>query len=296
MEAFNEPIESFLDDLLMTRGASEHTVVAYRRDLLQASEMLAVLGLKGWNEVGADHLMRLQVHWGPPLSPSTARRKMSAVRTFLKALSRQSGSGVVTIPAVTRTRKQRILPQALSTEDVMALMDAITPVDASSLRDRALFELIFGTGLRVSEATCLRLDQLSMETAALNVVGKRQKTRWVPIPRQTMEWLERYLIEGRPALAKRPLPQVIVSQRGGAMNRSLVYGLVRKYAVLAGIERRIGPHTLRHTYAVHLLKGGADLRAVQELLGHSSLATTQIYTELDSDRVIESYRKAHPRR
>lgn len=278
------------------RGASEHTVAAYRRDLMQACTLLEERGVSNWSGLDQESLVALQIEWGPPLAPSTSRRKLSAVRSMMKWHSSAGQERLAALPSASSSRRQKLLPKALSTQEVLSILEAMTPDDAVGLRDRALFELIFGTGLRVSEALGLRLDQLSLDVSALHVVGKRQKTRWVPIPRVTMEWIERYMAEGRPALIRRPLAQLIVSERGHSLHRGMAYTILRKYAEKAGLERRIGPHTLRHTYAVHLLKGGADLRAVQELLGHSSLATTQIYTELDTERVMESYRKAHPRR
>lgn len=157
-------------------------------------------------------------------------------------------------------------------------------------------ELIYGAGLRVSEALELRLDQIDRQSASLTVTGKREKTRWVPLPVQTLHWIEVYEREGRPRLLKRPMAQLIVSDRGLKMQRATVYVRLARYARLAGIPSHIGPHVLRHTYAVHLLQGGADLRVVQELLGHESIATTQVYTQLDLEEVARRYRKAHPRR
>lgn len=155
-------------------------------------------------------------------------------------------------------------------------------------------ELIYGAGLRVAEAVSLRTDEVDLDVAALRVTGKRQKVRWVPLPRLTLPWLETYVEEMRPKLLKGARSEVFISDRGKAMSRQIVYNRLQRYAKNAGLPG-VSPHVLRHTYAVHLVQGGADLRTVQELLGHASIATTQIYTELDRREVAEKYRKAHPR-
>lgn len=157
-------------------------------------------------------------------------------------------------------------------------------------------ELIYGAGLRVSEAVGLRIEQLDLNSAALVVTGKRGKTRWVPLPRETVEWLEKWLRDGRPQVSKRPRAEVLLGARGGPLNRRVALEIIAQSAKKAGIEKTVSPHTLRHTYAVDLLKGGADLRAVQELLGHESITTTQIYTQLDREQLSVQHKKAHPRR
>ncbi len=158
-----------------------------------------------------------------------------------------------------------------------------------------MMEVIYGAGLRVSEAVDLRIDQLDLDSAALTVTGKREKTRWLPLPPETIRWIEAYVTHGRPKLARRPIGNLFVSVRGLPFRRETIYKMLQEYALKAGIPTRVGPHVLRHTYAVHLLKGGADLRAVQELLGHESIATTQVYTHLDMDEVSRIYKAAHPR-
>jgi site-specific recombinase XerD len=156
-------------------------------------------------------------------------------------------------------------------------------------------ELIYGAGLRVSEAVNLTVAELDLENAAVRVTGKRGKTRWVPLPGQTVDWLRRYLVGARQHLIRKPRSEVFVSVRGLKLRRTTVGLKLREYADRIGLPKGTSPHTLRHTYAVHLLKGGADLRAVQELLGHESIATTQVYTHLDVDEVRRKYRAAHPR-
>jgi integrase/recombinase XerD len=157
-------------------------------------------------------------------------------------------------------------------------------------------ELVYGAGLRISEAVELEFDSLDLEERAVRVTGKRGKTRRVPLPAETANWMRKYLQEGRPKLVKGASGRIFLSDTGRVLLRQTAYKLLERYARRADLPIGVSPHTLRHTYAVHLLKGGADLRAVQELLGHESIATTQVYTELDLEEVRQKYRAAHPRR
>lgn len=294
--AFEETVEWFLDHLRHQRGASEHTLVAYAKDLEFAGRFFALLGLGSWSEVTAEHVVRYEVACGPPLSPATTARRLSSLRSLLKFLKKQGLRGEMLPPASGRTRRFGSLPKALSAEQVEQLLEVPDVSEPTGLRDRALMELLYGAGLRIGEAVGLRLEQIDADSAALTVTGKLQKTRWVPLPGQTLEWLERYLSDGRPKLVKKPLPNVFLSRRGLPYRREVAFAMIRSAASAAGIVQKVGPHTLRHTYAVHLLKGGADLRAVQELLGHGSISSTQVYTRLDLEDVARKYLAAHPRR
>lgn len=188
------------------------------------------------------------------------------------------------------------VPKALSFELIERLLNGPNLAKPTGIRDRALMEMVYGTGLRISEAIGLRVDELHLEVGALRVTGKRNKTRVVPIPALTMPWIERYISEARPQLVKKPRAELFLGARGGPLSRQSAGWILEKHRVAAGIEAHVSPHTLRHTYAVHLLKGGADLRAVQELLGHASISTTQVYTQLDMEHVHNAYKTAHPRR
>jgi integrase/recombinase XerD len=217
------------------------------------------------------------------------------MRSFLKFLKRNNQGPVADLPKTGGFKKPRTLPKALSTsklEEFAGMPDLTKP---SGLRDRALIELVYGAGLRISEAVDLEREALDLDEGAVRVVGKRQKVRLVPLPQQTISWLRRYLEEARPKLVKRASGRVFISDTGRNLRRETAYTLVRRYASAAGLPLGTSPHTLRHTYAVHLIHGGADLRAVQELLGHESVATTQIYTQLDLEEVRKRYDKSHPR-
>lgn len=200
------------------------------------------------------------------------------------------------LPTTTTARRQRLLPKSLPFERLEALLNAPDLCQPGGLRDRCLMELLYGAGLRISEAVTLTVARLSLDTASITVIGKRDKTRWIPLPAQTIQWIERYLQDARPKLVKGSSQLILLSDRGKPLARQTAYTRLQRYARQCGIAEHIGPHVLRHTYAVHLLKGGADLRSVQELLGHESIATTQIYTQLDLEQVRKAYEKAHPRR
>lgn len=292
-ESIEQAILDFLDMMRVHRGASDHTVAAYRRDLDQVAEFLKKQRISSWTEITPETWLSYQASLAG-LAESTIRRKSSSARNIVKFL-RRSSQMVASFPEQSH-RRQRRLPKALGFEQLHSLLNAPDECTPGGLRDRTLMELIYGAGLRISEALSLKHSDLDLIESSLRVTGKRGKTRWLPIPAQTRLWIVKYLEQGRPHLVKKPLDFVILSDRGLQMARATAYVRLQKYAAKAGIEEQVGPHVLRHTYAVHLLKGGADLRAVQELLGHESIATTQVYTELDLESVRKVYSRAHPRR
>lgn len=292
--ALQEPIEEFLDHLRYQRGVSPHTLAAYRNDLLAAAAQFTENGLGRWEELEAPLVGRYQTSLGG-LAPATAQRRMSALRSFLKHIKRQGRGPKMDLPDTGGFRKAKRLPKSLTLEQVEALMATPDLARPSGLRDRAILELLYGAGLRISECVDLTMSELDLENEAIRVTGKRGKTRWMPVPAETSKWLLKYLDHGRPALLRKALAEVFVSDRGLKLRRTTVALKLAEYSRRAGFKDSVSPHTLRHTYAVHLLKGGADLRAVQELLGHESIATTQVYTQLDMDEVRRKYRAAHPR-
>lgn len=200
------------------------------------------------------------------------------------------------LPETLGSRRKKTLPKALSLEDITRLLEAPDLKTPIGVRDRVLMELIYGAGLRISEACSLRIEEVDLDTASLRVTGKRGKTRRLPLPRQTMSWVESWLKEERQMLTKRPSAFLILGARGGRLDRRTAAKRLEVHVRAAGIAAHVSPHTLRHTYAVHLLKGGADLRVVQELLGHESITTTQVYTQLDMEEVRQRFRASHPRR
>ncbi len=200
------------------------------------------------------------------------------------------------LPRSAGFRKKKAIPKALSIELLTKLLEAPDVAQASGIRDRAMMELIYGAGLRISEAAELTLNALDHEQMAIRVTGKRDKTRWIPVPAESWGWLAKYLETARPLLQKKGSDRVFLSNRGLHLRRTTFALKLQEYCRMAGLPDEISPHILRHTYAVHLLKGGADLRVVQELLGHESIATTQVYTQLDYEEVKRRYKAAHPRK
>ena len=293
----SELVESFLDHLLNERGASPHTIEAYQRDLNHAAVFFKQFQLTTWEDIHNEQLIQFQIHLAKnQFAPSSIQRHLSSLKTFLKFLKKRGKEIRLDFTRFTVSRTPHRLPKSLTYKQLEALLNAPNLGSPSGLRDRTLMELIYGAGLRVSEAVSIRTEQIHFDTATLMVTGKREKTRWIPLPSQTTDWIEKYLQEARPHLVKRTLPNLILADRGGPMLRQTVFYLLKKYSLKAGLPSNVHPHMLRHTYAVHLLKGGADLRVIQELLGHESISTTQVYTELDIDEVARRYQKAHPRR
>ncbi len=291
----HESVDWFLDHLKGERGASPHTVLAYNGDLSKAVEFFCERGLTDWEALTTEDLYAFETSLGAPLKRTTVLRRVSSLRSLLKFLKRNKVGPTIDLPSTGGFKKPKTLPKALSSpklEGLVAVPDLSKP---TGLRDRALIELVYGAGLRISECVELERDALDLEEGAVRVIGKRDKVRIVPLPQETIAWIKRYLQDGRPQLIKRPTARVFISDTGLNLRRQTAYTLIRRYAVASGIGPTMNPHTLRHTYAVHLLQGGADLRAVQELLGHESVSTTEIYTQLDLAEVRRKYEKFHPR-
>ena len=299
MEAQSHPlgeeIEWFLDHLRVEKGASEHTIQAYHLDLEVAAKFFHSRGVTAWTDIQPTNLLGYETFLGPGIARTTAQRRISALRSLLKFLKKNNVGPTADLPSTGGFRKAKTLPKALRLEQMVSLLGLPDLTKPNGIRDRALMELIYGAGLRVSEAVELEMGNLDFEGRTVQVLGKRGKVRRTPLPHETALWMERYLASGRPNLVKRASARVFISDKGHNLLRQTAYDILEKYAARAGLPDGTSPHTLRHTYAVHLLKGGADLRAVQELLGHASIATTQVYTQLDMEQVRLKYKSAHPR-
>lgn len=290
----DEGLDLYLESLRSERGASKHTLEAYANDLRALAASLAEGGLADWEDLGRDDLAVLDRHFAGMQAPRSIARRASAMRSFLKFLRREGLDIKVELPATT-ARRQKTLPKALSREQIEGML---APKEGESLgdrRDRALFGLVYGAGLRISEAVDLPVSGLLIEDRAVRVVGKGGKSRLVPLPTRCHDETLDYLRTVRPVLATKPTDRLFVTDAGARLTRQRAYALLSDMARRAGIAKTFGPHALRHSYAVHLLEGGADLRAVQELLGHESIATTQVYTGLQMDEVQRRYLAAHPR-
>jgi integrase/recombinase XerD len=299
--SFEHHVLDFLAYLEFERGLSRNTLEAYRSDLLQLG---AFLGRRGTDVLTAEHadlaafLSELATGGPerPPVAPATLQRKAACLRSFYRHLRREGECHQDPTADLRAPRKSQRLPQVLSRGEVATLLSAPRGTDPGALRDRALLELMYACGLRASEAIGLEVGDVDLEAGVLRARGKGSKERIVPIGREAVLATRAYVERGRPALVGlRDESRLIVNRRGGGMTRQGLYKIVQRYARAAGLEGRMSPHTLRHTFATHLLAGGCDLRSLQEMLGHADIATTQIYTHLSAERLKDAYFKAHPR-
>ena len=300
-----EAVAAFLDHLTVERGASPHTVAAYRRDLARYTAYLAGQGVSSLAGIEPGHVAGFAAHLreaSPAPAASSVARAVVAVRSFHGFVVLDGSTADNPAARVSPPKQPRRLPHALPLDAVLALLAAPDRTAASGLRDAALLELLYGTGARVSEAVALDVDdvasQLADEEAALRLFGKGRKERIVPLGSFARAALAAYLVRGRPALiakARRPGPALFLNSRGARLSRQSAWQGLQTHARTAGITTEIGPHTLRHSFATHLLDGGADIRVVQELLGHSSVTTTQVYTLVTAEHLREVFLAAHPR-
>jgi integrase/recombinase XerD len=291
----------FLAYLEFERGLSRNTLEAYRTDLLQFGRFLedqAVSAVDAESADVADFLTRLANGngSGKAASPATIHRKAACLRSFYRHLRREGVRDSDPTASLTAPRRGRKLPNVLSRAEVERLLSQPRGTEPVALRDRALLELMYACGLRASEAIGLEVGDVDTDDGTLRARGKGSKERIVPIGQTALRALRAYVERGRPGLVKgRPEPRLFVNFRGGSLTRQGLYKIVRRHAQTAGLADRMSPHTLRHTFATHLLAGGCDLRSVQEMLGHADVATTQLYTHLSSERLKDVYFRAHPR-
>jgi integrase/recombinase XerD len=290
-------VDAYLDHLASERGLARKTLEAYAHDLRGLVAALARRGVTAPERIAtADVRAHLGVLHAGGLSARSQARALAAVRGFLRFLVRRGRLRVDPAARLAIRRPPGKLPHALGQGDVGALLAQPADDDPRGLRDRALLELLYACGLRVSEATGLTASQLNLEAGFVTVLGKGGKERVVPIGAAARKALEEYLTGERPRLAgPRPTPWVFVRAGGKPISRQTVWKLVRKWSLKAGIGKRVSPHTLRHTFATHLLGGGADLRVVQTLLGHADVGTTQVYTHVTPTRLRAVHRRFHPR-
>jgi integrase/recombinase XerD len=297
LAALRGPLETFLDELRTGRRLSPRTVDAYARDLGDYLGFAVRYALHGWLEatpIFVDGYFAALLRRG--LSGATVARRRSALRGFHGYLARHGGGAPDPLAQLPAPRRERKLPYALSVEDVERLLAQPEGEASLALRDRALLELAYASGLRVSELLGIETVHLDLAHRTVTVTGKRDKQRAVPFGRAAGRALRQWLQRGRPALAlDGRVRTVFVNARGGRLGRMGFWKIVRGHARAAGIATRVHPHALRHSFATHLLQGGADLRVVQELLGHASVATTSIYTHLDRAYLREVHRTFHPR-
>ena len=289
--------DDFLGHLHYERRLARTTVESYGQDLLDFFRWLQGHGDAGPDDMQAEGLeLYLSDLAARGLSPRTRARRLACLRSFYAY--RKARKGLAGDPAqdLDSPRLGRKLPVTLSVEQVGRLLDSASGEDPLELRDRAVLELMYGSGLRIAEVLDARLGSLDLRTGLLRVVGKGDKERLVPLTRPSREALSRYLSRGRDVLGgSKASPHLFLSRRGSRLSRMGLWKRLRGYAVQAGVEDVFTPHVLRHSFATHLLEGGADLRVIQELLGHVSVTTTQVYTHVDRSRLAEVHRRHHPR-
>jgi integrase/recombinase XerD len=295
--AFAPDIDAFIAFLDLERGLSPHTRENYQRDLDQAAAFLARRGAADWRRATpAQAGAWLQSLGAGDFAATSQARKLTALRVFARFLVRENLRSDDFTAMLAGPRLGRRLPGTLSAGDVDRLLAAPAGGDPRTLRDRAMLELFYASGLRVSELAGVALQQLDLEHGALRVFGKGAKERVVPMGRRAVDAIGAYLASGRPHLVKpRTGSQLFLSNRGAALSRVMLWMIVRKYARRAGLTGAVKPHALRHSFATHLLGGGADLRAIQEMLGHASISTTQIYTAVEPQRLRSHHARYHPR-
>jgi integrase/recombinase XerD len=302
--SFDAALEAYLDHLRVERGLSAATIRAYDTDLRAFAAQAPDLG--AWDRSPEPALRWIAALGRPPstLRDASVRRKSAAIRAFYRFCAREELTTVDLADGLPSGGRTLALPDTLDVTEVEALLEATVPGDAQGLRDRALLELLYASGLRISEALGLDVGDVSFVAESVRVIGKGDRERVVPVGEIALEAIERYLETARPVLARAGTGKrlatagagpLFLSAHGRRLSRMEAWRAVRRSAERAGITRHVSPHTLRHSFATHLLEGGADLRVVQELLGHASITTTQLYTHLTGVRIRQVYERAHPR-
>ena len=293
-----DDIAAFRNYLQAERGMAANTVLAYGRDLERFSIWVANGGLADYQTPTIRELGRYVSHLrDEKLAPPSAARHLVALKMFYRFLRMEERAQPSAVELLNSPALWERIPQVLSPESVEKLLAAPTQLDRYFLRDKALLETLYATGSRASEVVTLKLADLHIESAFCKCTGKGSKQRVVPLGKPALEALKQYLSELRPRLVRAvaDAPWVFVSRGGKMLTREMIWNIVKKYAMRAGLSVKVSPHTFRHSFATHMLAGGADLRTVQELLGHANIRTTQHYTHVDRDRLRTIHRRFHPR-
>ncbi len=290
-------VEEYLHFLAVERGASLNTLEAYSRDIGRFLEFAGASGVPSPLAVNPEHVTAyLGALRGQGLSPASVNRKLAAIRGFYRYLLREARVEENPLARVETARTWMRLPGALSRDEMESLLAQPAEASPSGIRDRAILELLYATGIRVSELATLTLNRLNRQMGFLVAVGKGRKERIVPVGQSALGWLGRYIEQARPVFLKKKTSNALFLNRSGeGFTRQGLWKLIKKYAKMAGLERKVHPHTFRHSFATHLLEGGADLRSVQIMLGHADISTTQIYTHVSRERLKEVHKRFHPR-
>jgi integrase/recombinase XerD len=289
-------IDLFLSHLKVERGLAANTIAAYGRDLFQFRDFALDAGVDVISRVDEGLIVEFMISLARgDLAVRTQARKLVAIRNLGKFLVREKLLAADPSALVSPPKVGRKLPVTLTVDEVERLLGAPQQSTPLGLRDAAMLETLYATGLRVSELVSLRLADLDLQSGVVRALGKGEKQRLVPVGEQALTLIRAYLERARPVLERAPVEALFLSRLGRKMSRQAFWKIIKKHALAAGIQKNISPHKLRHSFATHLLERGADLRAVQEMLGHADISTTEIYTHLSEVRLREIYAKHHPR-
>ncbi|MGB0372874.1 MAG: site-specific tyrosine recombinase XerD [Opitutales bacterium] len=296
-DSFSEPVQQFLVWVGLERGLSDHTSQGYGNDLAVCAGFMESMGVADWVDMDAAHVSAWLVQMGKEgMAVSTVARRFSALRAFIRFAIHERILKEDVTELLSGPTLRRKLPEVLTIEEMERLLAVPSRHEPQGLRDLAIIELFYSSGLRVSELCGLTLNQLLLDDDVIRVYGKGSKERFVPLGSSALKALRDYLTIARPAFVKPKTGSgVFLSNRGIPISRKTVWVMLKKAAEDAGISKNVKPHILRHSFATHLLAGGADLRAIQEMLGHADIATTQIYTSVDHERLLDEHARFHPR-
>jgi integrase/recombinase XerD len=289
-------IDRFLDAIWMERGLSENTLGAYRADLMALNQRLDERGVRLVEASRADVLDYIAWRVNGGAKPRSTARQLSSFRRFYRYLLREGVRSEDPTAQIAMPKIGRALPQSLSEEEVEALLSAPNVSDPLGHRDRTMLEVLYATGVRVSELINLKLSQINLNQGVLRIVGKGDRERLIPMGDEAQDWLREFIAGPRvEILLERQTEYLFPTRRGDRMTRQAFWHIIKRYAKKANVSKKLSPHTLRHAFATHLLNNGADLRVVQLLLGHSDVSTTQIYTHVARERMKELHTRHHPR-
>ena len=291
-------MEDYIQHLIMEAGLAQGTAAGYRGDLRGFVVFAQNAGITRWQDIGLSVLVSwIHTLKNQGLKSATLSRKLAALRGFFKYLRKEKITNLDPAAVLDNPKKEETLPKVLSHEEIVRILDKMeSPANVGDFRDLAMLELLYASGLRVSELVSLKLGDIDLESGYLRCIGKGNKERIVPIGDQAILSVRNYLTAARPSLVKNQGERTLfLNRRGKGISRQWFHSMVKIRAQKAGISAEVSPHTFRHSFATNLLIGGADLRSVQELLGHADVSTTQVYTHLTDQRLWEAYRKNHPR-
>ena len=298
MTNLSEQVEDYLRYSQVERGLSNNTITAYRQDLTSFISFLQKENLTSWPTQAVDIDAFLAEQRDQKKATSSISRLITSLRKFYQWLVRQNIQKLNPMLEIDSPKKRRTLPVALTVNEVNNLLEQPDTKKKLGLRDRALLETLYATGIRVSDLINLKFTDLHEELKLVKVFGKGSKERLIPISEVALSWIDSYKEKVRdPLILKigKNTDFIFLNSRGGSLTRQAVWQIIKHYCKMAGIQKNVTPHTLRHTFATHLLENGADLRVVQEILGHSDISTTQIYTNLSQKHILQVYEKTHPR-